>query len=60
MYDITEFSSSRTGSAPIRTTGGVASLYSVPAVDTVMPVTTPFVMDAVASARAVVPNPTGF
>ena len=59
-YDLTVFFSSRTGSAPIRTTGGVASLYSVPAVETVILVTTPFVIDAVASARAVVPSPTGF
>ena len=44
----------------MRTTGGFASLYSVPAVDTVILVTTPFVIDAVASARAVVPKPTGF
>ena len=59
-YDMTVFFSSRTGSAPIRTTGGFASLYSVPAVETVILVTTPFVIDAVASARAVVPRPTGF
>ena len=52
--------SPRTGSAPIRTTGGFASLYPVPSVETVIPVTTPFVIDAVASARAVVPRPTGF
>ena len=57
---MTVFFSSRTGSAPIRTTGGFASLYSVPAVETVILVTTPFVIDAVASARAVVPKPTGF
>ena len=57
---MTVFFSSRTGSAPIRTTGGVASLYSVPAVETDILVTTPFVIDAVASARAVVPSPTGF
>ena len=59
-YEITVFFSSRTGSAPIRTTGGFASLYPVPSVETVIPVTTPFVIDAVASARAVVPSPTGF
>ena len=59
-YDIIVFFSSKTGSAPIRTTGGFASLYSVPAVETVILVTTPFVIDAVASARAVVPRPTGF
>ena len=57
---MTVFFSSRTGSAPIRTTGGFASLYSVPAVETLILVTTPFVIHEVASARAVVPSPTGF
>ena len=60
MYETTVLFSSRTGSAPIRTTGGFASLYSVPGVVTVILVTTPLFMDALASARAVVPNPTGF